>query len=71
MSVIPNVEATTLHEFLVANAEPGSTVVTDGWSAYPEACRDWFERTAPRSPARESRPTSCSPPSTALRDSRT
>lgn len=43
MSVIPNAEATTLHEFLVTNAEPGSTVVTDGWSAYPKACRDWFE----------------------------
>lgn len=42
MQVIPNAEATSLREFLVATVEPGSTVVTDGWSSYPPACRDWF-----------------------------
>ena len=42
MRIIPNAEATTLREFLVATVEPGSTVVTDGWSSYRPACRDWF-----------------------------
>ena len=40
---MPNAEAQTLHTFLIATVEPGSTVVTDGWSAYPKACRDWFD----------------------------
>jgi transposase-like protein len=43
MSIIPNAEAQTLRKFLIATVEPGSTVVTDGWSAYPNACRDWFD----------------------------
>jgi len=43
MSIIPNAEAQTLRKFLIATVEPGSTVVTDGWSAYPKACRDWFD----------------------------
>jgi len=42
MSIIPNAEAKTLRKFLITTVEPGSTVVTDGWSAYPKACRDWF-----------------------------
>jgi transposase-like protein len=42
MSVIANAEADTLRSFLIATIEPGATVVTDGWSAYPKACRDWF-----------------------------
>jgi len=42
MSIIPNAEAKTLRKFLITTLEPGSTVVTDGWSAYPKACRDWF-----------------------------
>ena len=42
MSVIPNAEAKTLRKFLINTAEPGSTVVTDGWSSYPAACQDWF-----------------------------
>ena len=42
MRIIPNAEATSLREFLVATVEPGSTVVTDGWSSYRPACRDWF-----------------------------
>jgi len=42
MSIIPNAEAKTLRKFLITTVEPGSTVVTDGWGAYPKACRDWF-----------------------------
>ena len=42
MSIIPDASAKTLREFLITTIEPGSTVVTDGWSAYPKACRDWF-----------------------------
>jgi transposase-like protein len=42
MRIIPNAEATSLREFLVATVEPGSTVVTGGWSSYRPACRDWF-----------------------------
>ena len=29
--------------FLDANVEPGSCVITDGWSAYPAATRDRYE----------------------------
>jgi len=42
MSIIPNAEAKTLRKSLITTLEPGSTVVTDGWSAYPKACRDWL-----------------------------
>ena len=42
MSVIPDASAETLRPFLLATVEPGTTVVTDGWSAYPNACQDWF-----------------------------
>ena len=31
--------------FLDANVEPGSCVITDGWSAYPAATRDRYEHT--------------------------
>jgi len=42
MSVIPDASAETLRPFLLATVEPGTTVVTDGWLAYPNACQDWF-----------------------------
>ena len=42
MSIIPDAAAKTLREFLITTVEPGATVVTDGWAAYPKACRDWF-----------------------------
>jgi len=42
MSVISNAEAKTLRQFMISTIEPGSTVVSDGRSAYPKACRDWF-----------------------------
>lgn len=41
-SVVPDASAPTLRTFLMNNVEPGSTVVTDGWSAYPSACAGWF-----------------------------
>ena len=42
MSVIPDAAATSLRPFLLNTVEPGATVVTDGWSAYPGACQGWF-----------------------------
>jgi hypothetical protein len=35
----------SLSAFLDANVEPGSRVVTDGWSAYPRATRDSYQHT--------------------------
>lgn len=37
MAVIPNARGTSLRQFLLANVEPGSTVVTDGWGPYRNA----------------------------------
>jgi transposase-like protein len=34
MAVLPNASAATLHPFVVDNVEPGSTVLTDGWTGY-------------------------------------
>jgi transposase-like protein len=34
MSVIPDASAASLHPFVTANVEPGSTVITDGWQGY-------------------------------------
>ena len=42
MKVIPNAETASLRPFLITTVEPGSTVVTDGWSSYPGACEGWF-----------------------------
>jgi hypothetical protein len=42
MSVIPDASTSSLRPFLFAAVEPGATVVTDGWGAYPGACHDWF-----------------------------
>lgn len=42
MSIIPDATAKTLRRFLAATVEPGSTVVTDGWAAYRNACRDQY-----------------------------
>src|SRR5450756_312854 len=35
LGVIPDASAVSLAAFLDANVEPGSRVITDGWSAYP------------------------------------
>lgn len=43
MKVITDASASSLREFLLATVEPGATVVSDGWSGYPNACQEWFE----------------------------
>src|SRR5664280_1919565 len=45
LGVIPNASAVSLAAFLDANVEPGSRVITDGWSAYPAATRERYEHT--------------------------
>jgi transposase-like protein len=42
LGVIPDASAVSLAAFLDANVEPGSCVITDGWSAYPKATRDRY-----------------------------
>ena len=42
LGVIPDAGADSLREFLLANVEPGSTLVTDGWSSYPPAARGLY-----------------------------
>ncbi len=37
LRVVPNAQASTLRSFLLDYVEPGSVVVTDGWSSYPSA----------------------------------
>lgn len=39
LAIIDNASADALGAFLDENVEPGSTVITDGWSAYPPATR--------------------------------
>lgn len=46
LGVLPNASAVSLAAFLDANVEPGSRIITDGWSAYPAATRDRYEHTA-------------------------
>ena len=45
LGVIPDASAVSLSAFLDANVEPGSRVITDGWSAYPPATRDSYQHT--------------------------
>jgi len=45
LGVISAASAVSLSAFLDANVEPGSRVMTDGWSAYPAATRDRYEHT--------------------------
>ncbi len=42
LSIIPNASADSLAAFLDANVEPGSCIITDGWSAYPKATQDRY-----------------------------
>lgn len=37
LAVIPNVKGPTLRTFLLANMEPGSTIISDGYGSYPGA----------------------------------
>ena len=46
LGVIPDASSESLAAFLAANVEPGSRVITDGWSAYPAATRDSYEHSA-------------------------
>jgi transposase-like protein len=39
MSVVPDAEGLTLRTFVEDNIEPGSLVITDGWSGYQVACK--------------------------------
>ena len=42
MSIVPDATAKTLRRVLAATVDPGSTVATDGWAAYRNACRDRY-----------------------------
>ena len=39
---IKDASADSLQQFLLANVEPGSRIVTDGWAAYPKAIRGHY-----------------------------
>lgn len=43
LEIIPDASAESLAAFLEANVQPGSRVVTDGWSSYPPATRGRYE----------------------------
>jgi transposase-like protein len=43
LAVIPDASTPVLRDFLLANIEPGSTVVTDGWQPYRKAVGDDFD----------------------------
>ena len=45
LGVIPDAGAVSRGAFLEAHGEPGSRVITDGWSAYPAAIGDRYEYT--------------------------
>ncbi len=48
IEIIPDGTARTLRTFLLANVEPGSTVLTDGFASYPSACgEDYRHRREP------------------------
>jgi transposase-like protein len=52
MQVIADATAPTLREFLLAHVEPGSVVITDGFSSYPPACsEDYTHRPEPIGPS--------------------
>ncbi|MHB8189886.1 MAG: IS1595 family transposase [Ferrimicrobium sp.] len=42
MGVLTDASATSLERFISENVEPGSNLVTDGWSSYPQAVRDHY-----------------------------
>ena len=48
MQVIGDASSSTLRAFLLAHVEPGSVVLTDGFSSYPSACgEDYIHRATP------------------------
>jgi hypothetical protein len=42
IGVLTDASATSLGRFVTESVEPGSTLVTDGWSSYPPAVRDHY-----------------------------
>ena len=42
LGVIEDASAESLQQFLLASVEPGSCIVSDGWSAYPKATRGLY-----------------------------
>lgn len=42
MQVLADASVDSLRAFVTAHVEPGSTLVTDGWSSYPQAVRDHY-----------------------------
>ncbi len=42
LGVIDDSSAASLQEFLLANVEPGSRIITDGWRAYPRATQGLY-----------------------------
>lgn len=42
MAVLPDASTQSLAAFLTDHVEPGATVVSDGWSAYPGAMADYY-----------------------------
>jgi transposase-like protein len=45
LAVLPNAKGPALRAFLLANVEPGSTVITDGLGSYPAATLDLYRHT--------------------------
>jgi len=43
MQIVGDAKTATLREFLLAHVEPGSVVITDGWTAYVGACDGVYE----------------------------
>ena len=42
MAPLANASGESLRAFLLENVEPGATVITDGWPAYPSATKDLY-----------------------------
>ncbi len=42
MAVLPDASTASLSAFLADHVEPGATVVSDGWAAYPGAMTDYY-----------------------------
>lgn len=60
LAVIPDASAQSLQAFVRANVKPGSTIITDGWTAYPPALAGYTHESlnisASGKPAHESLP---------------
>jgi transposase-like protein len=48
MKVVPNASAESLQGFIEGNAEPRSTIVTDGWSGYASTGKNGYQHTVPQ-----------------------